>query len=172
MFGLLLYLLIFIIPVILYLKLRDKVNPLEYLKLKHNALRGIFTGLSISTIFIILLIVKNTLIKDKSINLDIGILWISGLLVGMLEEVPFRGFLLQKLMKNLGFWMANLLTTALFTIVHIPVWLSSSTNLIGSAITVSLVSLILGYLFKEHDSLWVPIVCHSIFNLSTWIGLR
>jgi membrane protease YdiL (CAAX protease family) len=34
-----------------------------------------------------------------------------------------------------------------------------------------MVSLALGYLFKEYKSLWIPIICHSVFNLSIWIGL-
>ena len=156
----------------MYLKLRDKVNPLEYLKLKDNLLKGILTGFFISTIFIISLIIKNTIIQDRSINLNIGILWISGLLVGILEEIPFRGFILQKLLRHFNFWLANLLTTILFVTVHIPIWLSSQTDLMGSIVSISLVSLVLGYLFKEYDSLWVPITVHSIFNLATWIGLR
>lgn len=167
-----LYLFIFIIPIILYLKLRDKVNPFEYLKLKDNLFKGILTGFFISTIFIISLIIKNIIVQDRPINLNIGILWISGLLVGILEEIPFRGFILQKLLKHFHFWLANLLTTILFVTIHIPIWLSSQTDLMGSIISISLVSLVLGYLFKEYDSLWVPITVHSIFNLATWIGLR
>lgn len=166
------YLFLFIIPIILYLKLKDKVDPLKYLKLKGNLLKGVSTGFLISTLFIIPLIIKNMVMQTRTINLNIGVLWISGLLVGILEEIPFRGFLLQKLSKHFHFWIANLLTSMLFVTFHILIWLSSSTDLVGSVISISLVSLVLGYLFKECDSLWVPIIFHSIFNLATWIGLK
>ncbi len=171
-FTLLFYLFIFILPVVLYIKLKDKTDPLDYLKLKNNPLKGILTGFLISIIFISLLIIKNILIGWKHINLNIGIFWVSGLSVGILEEIPFRGFLMQKLLKQTNFLTANLLTTILFVILHIPTWLFSHNNIMSSAITISLASLVLGYLFREYKSLWVPIIFHSIFNLCTWIGLR
>ncbi|MDP4177187.1 MAG: CPBP family intramembrane metalloprotease [Bacillota bacterium] len=170
--GLLIYLFIFVLPTILYLKLRDKVNPLEFLKLNQNIKSGILKGLSISILFLILLIIKKSVLYGfKSINFNIGILWISGLTVGIFEEIPFRGFLLQKLMKRMRFIKSNLITSILFTSIHIPIWLFSGTNIFNSINTLIIVSFILGYLFKESDSLWVPIICHSVFNLSIWIGV-
>ncbi|WP_406770891.1 CPBP family intramembrane glutamic endopeptidase [Candidatus Clostridium stratigraminis] len=119
-----------------------------------------------------MLIVKNELTDRRPINLSIGIMWVSVFLVGIFEEVPFRGFLLQKLCKKLNFIQANIITTLLFVLIHIPEWIYSGADIIKSSFTVSIVSLVLGYLFKEYDSLWIPIVCHSIFNFTTWIGLK
>lgn len=170
--GVLAYLILFIIPIFFYLKFKNKVNPLIYLKLLGNSKQGILIGIIISSIFIILLFYKNgnnTFILNK---LDIGTLWISGLLVGFFEEIPFRGFLLQKLSDNMKFWKANILTTLIFALFHIPTWLINfNGDIIQSAVNISIVSLALGYLFKEYNSLWIPIICHSVFNLCIWMKL-
>jgi membrane protease YdiL (CAAX protease family) len=165
------YIGLIIIPIFLYLKLKNKVNPLVYLKILGNSKQGIAIGIIVSSIFIILLIAKNAIVRLNTVHFDIGLLWISGLLVGFLEEIPFRGFLLQKLSNYMKFWKANLLTTIIFVLYHIPTWINSNTHILSSAINISMVSLALGYLFKEYKSLWIPIICHSVFNLSIWIGL-
>lgn len=167
----LIYLGLIIIPIFLYLKLKNKVNPLVYLKIIGNSKQGIKIGIIVSSVFIILLIAKNTITRLNTIHFDLGLLWVSGLLVGFFEEVPFRGFLLQKLSNYMKFWKANLLTTVIFVSFHIPTWINSNTNILSSAINISMVSLVLGYLFKEYKSLWIPIICHSVFNLSIWMGL-
>lgn len=169
--GIFIYLGLIIIPIFLYLKVKDKVNPLVYLKIRGNSKQGIKFGIIVSSIFIILLIAKNAITRSNSIHFNIGLLWASGLLVGFFEEIPFRGFLLQKLLNYMKFWKANLLTTVIFVLFHIPTWINSNTNILSSAINISMVSLVLGYLFKEYKSLWIPIICHSVFNLSIWMGL-
>lgn len=147
------------------------MKPFEFLKLEKNIGNGILKGFIISFIFVIILIIKRALFGWSVLNLNLGILWVSGLLVGVLEEIPFRGFILQKLMNRMNFSVANVLTTMLFVCLHIPIWLCTGANLIDSIKSVFLISLILGYLFKEYKSLWVSIICHSVFNICIWIGL-
>jgi membrane protease YdiL (CAAX protease family) len=170
-YSLLMYLLICISPVILYIKFKEKANVLAYLKLTGNSRKGVIVGSVISIIFVVLIIIKNTIIGFDKFNTNLGLLWISGLLVGFFEEIPFRGFLLQKLWNHMNFWKANLLTTIIFVSFHIPVWMSSNTPLLKAAVSIGAVSLALGYLFKEYKSLWIPIICHSIYNLCIWMGL-
>lgn len=169
--SLLIYFFIFILPVISYIKFKDMVNPLDFFKLNKNIRKGVMKGFSISILFILFLIIKKIIFGWENINLNIGLLWFTNLAVGILEEIPFRGFLLQKLNNHMNFISANILTTVLFVMVHIPIWMITKVNVSQSIISIALVSYILGYLFKESDSLWVPIICHSIFNLCIFIGL-
>lgn len=164
-------LILFVIPVFVYLRLKDKVNPLVYLKVVGNSKNGIAIGSGVSAIFIILLLIKNSMTQANHINLDLGILWISTLIVGFIEEIPFRGFLLQKLSSKMKFWKANILTTIIFILCHIPTWIYTNPDMIKSVVNIAMVSLVLGYLFKEYKSLWIPIICHSAFNLSIWMGI-
>ena len=166
------YLFLFILPVFLYIKFKDKLNPISYLKLDNKPLRGIAIGLCLSLIFLLFLIIKNNLYGWKPLNYDIGLLWISVLLIGILEEVPFRGFILQKLMGKTNFLTANIITTLLFIFMHYPIWILTGADIFKSTISGALISLIFGYLFVEYDSLWIPIICHSAFNMSIWINLK
>lgn len=170
-YELLINIIIYIVPIIVYLKLKEKVEVLTYLKLKSNAAHGILIGIVVSIIFIMLLFVKNLIIGFGKINFDLGTFWISGLLVGFLEEVPFRGFLLQKLSDHMSFWKANILTTVIFVSAHIPIWINSNKPILQTSISISFASLALGYLFKKYNSLWVPMICHSVYDLCFWIGL-
>jgi len=143
----------------------------DYLKLKNNPLKGCFHGLFISSIFVLFLIVKNIILGWKPINFHLGVLWIGVFMVGILEEIPFRGVLLQSLSPHMKFWAANLLTTVIFIMLHMPTWTFSNINILQAIKSTLIFSMALGYLFKEYDSLWVPIICHSVFNLCIWIGL-
>lgn len=169
--GLLLYVLLFNLPVFIYLIKVEKINPLKYLKLTENPLRGILVGIIVSSLLILLLLTKNIVKGTLNVNFNIGILWVTGIMVGFLEEIPIRGFLLQKLAYKMNFWLANILTSCVFVSLHIPTWLNSNANIIQSSITTAMVSLVFGYLFREYKSLWTTIICHSVFNLCIWIGL-
>lgn len=170
-YELLINLVIYIIPTYIYIKYKEKEEVLVYLKLKENVGQGVLIGVVVSSIFIILLFTKNAIIGSWKINLNLGIFWISGLLVGFLEEIPFRGFLLQKFSNYMSFWRANILTTVLFVSCHIPTWINSNKPILQTAISISFASLALGYLFKKYNSLWIPIICHSIYDLCFWMGL-
>lgn len=170
--GALIYLIIFILPIILYLKFKEKINPLTALKLRENPIENIMKGCLICLVYIVILLLKNLISGWKPINMNLGVMWVSVALVGVFEEIPFRGFVLQKLCKRLNFVQANIATTLLFVLIHMPLWIFTRIDIIKSSFTVSIVSLVLGYLYKEYDSLWIPIVCHSVFNLTTWIGLK
>ena len=157
---------LFIAPVIIYLKFKNKVNPFEFLRLNNNIFKNLLKGILFSTVFIILLVIRNKFTGRRTVNFNIGILWFSALLVGFFEEIPFRGFILQMIWTRVSFWTANGITTIIFVVIHVPLWLLSGINVGTSALTISISSLVLGYLFKEYKSLWIPIICHSIFILT------
>ncbi|AGK96012.1 CPBP family intramembrane glutamic endopeptidase [Clostridium pasteurianum] len=171
-FTIIYYLFMFILPIYFYLKFKNKVSPFSYLKLNNKPLKGIVIGLLISLIYLLLLIIRNYIYGWKPINLNIGVLWINILLVGIFEEVPFRGFVLQKLQDRTSFLTANIMTTLLFVFMHYPLWILTGIDILQSSISIAFISFIFGYVYKEFNSLWVPIICHSIFNMSTWIGLK
>jgi membrane protease YdiL (CAAX protease family) len=69
------------------------------------------------------------------------------------------------------FWKANLVTTIICILCHIPTWIYKNSDMLKSVVNIAMVSLAFGYLFKEYKSLWITIICHSVFNLSIWMGL-
>ena len=91
------------------------------------------------------------------------------LLVGITEEIVFRGFLLKKLMNSFKFWIANTITSVLFVSIHFPIWfykgLYEFPSILTASLTVFILRVIFGYVYKKSGSLWSVIVIHSLYNL-------
>lgn len=82
------------------------------------------------------------------------------------EELLFRGFLLPALSRSrLGFGGAAILSTALWTALH------AGYSVAGIA-DVFLVGLFFSWLLWRTGSLWVPILCHALYNSLLVITLR
>ncbi len=169
--SLILYSFFILMPIYFFIRKKINSNVFNYLKLKKNWDKGILIGGFVSFVYVGLFIFKGIITNNLNINLNIGIRWLYGLSVGFLEEIPIRGFLLRFFEEKYSFIKANVLSTLIFVIFHFPNWIIGGTDIIQGIISVSVVSMIFGYLVKEYDSLWITIICHSVFNISIWIGL-
>lgn len=169
-FTLSFYILIFHLPVLIYLTAVDKVNPFIYLKLNNKVLSGIIKGIFIGCfIFLVFLLKsKSHAIRQVSLPQDIFIL-LGKVLVGPLEEIPFRGFYLQKVEKYMSFSKANVLSTVLFALMHINVLSGSIVNLLYSLVYISVIGLWMGYIFKKTQSIWSSAIVHSLYDISVWL---
>ena len=112
-------LLIWIVPVALYLRYVDHVPVLDYLKLTQHVRRGVIVAVALTAINVI-----GTLARFGAPHLSLQrITWNSILgtsfLVGFIEEIPYRGFMLQKFGERMNFWAANLITSLLFVTIHL-----------------------------------------------------
>ncbi len=82
------------------------------------------------------------------------------------EELLFRGFLLSALAQTrLGFWGAALVSTALWTSLHIGY------SAVG-IIEVSIIGLFFSWLLWRTGSLRVAIFCHAVYNSLIVMALR
>lgn len=79
------------------------------------------------------------------------------ILAPVLEEVVFRGYLLQRLWRKLGLAKAVLLSSALFGALH-PDTLGAAVFGAGMC-----------YLYLRSRSLYVPILAHALYNLTCWL---
>lgn len=145
---------------------------LDYLKLRKNYKRGISVGCLISITYVIIKLAVACLSKNLNVNFNIGLMWwIGGITVGFIEEIPLRGFLLTKLEGKIGFILSNIIVTIIFVMMHFPKWITMGTYIMPASIKIAIVSLLFGYLVKRYDSLWVTIICHSVFDICFFIGL-
>src|SRR5262245_48034721 len=152
---------VWIAPVFLYLRYVDRVEPLEYLKLKRHIGRGLavaaaLTALNIAGTFARFGVPQLTLDR-VTWNSVLG----TSFLVGFIEEIPYRGFMLRKFAERLGFWLANLVTSLLFLAIHLPGWLALHTLHPGAAVSVWVLGFVMGLAVRYSNSLWAPIVTHS-----------
>ena len=97
---------------------------------------------------------------------NVGIaLWIAVVIMApLVEELTFRGFMYTRLKQGMPKWIAVVLTSLVFGIVHgTSIW----------AIYTFVFSLCLIYIFEKTKSLWACILFHMSFNIvgavmSTW----
>ena len=159
---------LYLLPTLVYLLYSDRGNILHFLKLRKNAVQGLIWGFGLGLIFAGYGLVVNQFVRGGAINLGLETgIWIWAIaLVGILQEIPFRGFFLQKLVDHVGFLAANTITALFFVAFHIPRWyLNGKLPDLSSSLYLFVFSLFLGYVLKRSQSLWSCILFHSIHNL-------
>ena len=93
-------------------------------------------------------------------------------LVGFIEEIPYRGFMLQKFAERLDFWLATLITSLLFVAVHVPGWLALRVLRADVAVTIFVFAIVMSLAFRYSKSLWAPIIAHSANDFLSFVIFR
>src|SRR5262249_27967371 len=93
-------------------------------------------------------------------------------LVGFIEEIPYRGFMLQKFSERSGFWLANVITSLLFLAVHVPGWIALHMLRIDTATSILTFGFVMGIVLRYSGSLWAPIVTHSTNDFFSFVLFR
>lgn len=161
---------IWIIPVFLLVIFVEKVDALDYLGLRYHFKTGLNWAGWVSLIFIAYFTILNFIFLHNRINFQISFdEWLNTiLLVGITEEIVFRGFILKKLTGFYKFWIANTITSFLFIIIHFPIWfykgLFEFSYIYNASLTTFILSIIFGYVYKKSGSLWSVIVIHSLYD--------
>lgn len=97
---------------------------------------------------------------------------ITALTVGIFEESLFRGWFLNSISVFVSERKANLISSALFVFIHYPGWIFAGydlTTIIITSISVYVLSLIFGWVFRKNRSIWTGAILHSAWDLITWI---
>jgi membrane protease YdiL (CAAX protease family) len=165
-------LLFWVAPVFLYLRYVDGVDPLRWLKLKTDVRRGLIVAglLTIANVFgsIARFGVPHLSADRITWNSVIG----TSFLVGFIEEIPYRGFMLQKFEERMNFWAANLLTSTLFLLIHVPGWIALHMLRADLAASIFFFGVVMAVAFKYSRSLWAPILTHSANDFLSFVVFR
>jgi len=165
-------LLFWVAPVFLYLRYVDGVDPFGWLKLKSDVRRGLVVA-GLLTIANVLGSIARFGVPHLSAD---RITWHSvigtSFLVGFIEEIPYRGFMLQKFEERMNFWAANLLTSTLFLLIHIPGWTALHMLRPDLAASIFFFGVLMAVAFKYSRSLWAPIVTHSANDFLSFVVFR
>jgi uncharacterized protein len=167
-------LLVWVLPVFLYLKLYERRRPLRYLKLTTRPARnGLALAALASALFFSAVVIFERFTSGRNLESlyrasahAIGLALLSVAVSPVLEEVLFRGFVLGELWERMSFLRADLLTSALFVLAHWPYWLWANgfgKEMLGASLSVFILAVFLGYVLKWTNSLW-PCVAIHIFN--------
>jgi uncharacterized protein len=153
---------IFVLPVLLYLRWIDHVNPFQYLKLTQSWKRGLAAGLILALADFLVTWLRTGPPHWNPLSVSWNTLINTSILVGFFEEIPFRGFILQKLQDRFPFWKATLISALLFMAIHIPGYLVMQTLSLYNLVYLFLFGVVMAIIFLLSKSLWSSIVAHSI----------
>lgn len=150
------------LPACTYLKLTTRVNK-----------RGLLIAAMVVAAWLGLVVIGEAALSGRnvadlfrhsgnSLNILAGVF-----LSPVAEEILFRGFFLNQLNERLSFWRANLISAALFVLVHVPYWVSKnglSANVIKDLANVFLLGCLFGWVMKKTNSLWPAVGAHIANN--------
>jgi membrane protease YdiL (CAAX protease family) len=161
--GLLLKIALWGIPAYFFPRLADSVNPNGFLLLNRAPQ---WKWIFLSAIF---LVAYSSLTNIGKIEIEsISVFYfVSAVVISpIVEEVAFRGVVLQKLNQLTGFMIGNAVTAVLFMLYHIPLWFTRGQGISMTAcLWVLFFSLCMGYFLYESKSLWTCIIIHAVQNL-------
>ncbi len=155
-------LLIWVVPVFLYLRYIDHVNPVAYLKLNRHWKRGLVIGLSLSLLNFLGMLLRFGLPHPSMQYVTWNSVLSTSVLIGFFEEIPFRGFILQKLQEKFHFWISNLLSSLLFLGIHLPGWILLHALTWSNVISVFVLGVIFAIIFYFSKTLWSSCITHSL----------
>lgn len=154
--------LVWVLPVFIYLRYVDGVKPARYLKLTEHWRRGLLFALAFSSLNFLASLAQHGLPHFRAGAFTWNSVLSTSLLIGFVEEVPYRGFIFQKLNEWVSFPYASLISSALFLAIHLPGWLSLGLFRIQVAIFVFVFGVLMTVLLHYARSLWAPIISHSL----------
>lgn len=166
---------VWIVPVCVYVAAALGESPASYLKWNRKIGSWPWTIVPIVIWAIYTFIVDHIVFPQPfAVTRDLSV-WLNVvLLAGIVEETVFRGFLLRQMAQRLPFAGANLLVSALFVLIHVPIWMNGGAvwlDMLWRAADMMVFSLIAGCMWKRTGSLWAPVLFHTANNLFIQIGL-
>ncbi len=161
-----------LVPSFFYIRYVEKQPILVYLKLNRNIGRGVFIGIGIS-ILLALVIVPVRMMHGISFHPGIPAdTWLNDIvLVGFMEEIPFRGVVFQKLDQWLGLHIGALVSALIFMGIHVPLWIATGQFTLSACLSVLAVGYGLCYLYTFSRSLWSTIIVHDVYDFFSFTVL-
>jgi membrane protease YdiL (CAAX protease family) len=162
-------LLVWVAPVYFYLRVVDGVEPVQYLKLRPFRRRALWVAAILTTINIVGSFVRFGIPHPSMDRVTWNSVLGTSLLIGFIEEIPYRGFMLQKFAERTGFWIAALISSGLFVAIHVPGWLALHTFRTSMAVGMFVFGAVMTLAFRYSNSLWAPILAHSANDCLSFI---
>lgn len=108
---------------------------------------------------------ENAVVNDENRLLNLALIPIMLLLVAPVEEILFRGILQGSIRDIYNRNIAILVSGILFGFVHIVSIVSVSTaSALISIAGLSILGIVLGYIYERYQNILVPIMIHGIYN--------
>lgn len=160
---------VWVVPVWLYLRFVDQVDPWDYLKLHHHKRRAVVIAIILTALNLAGSILRFGLPHLSMQRVTWNSILGTSMMIGFIEEIPYRGFIFQKVAERTGFWVANLITSLLFLAIHVPGWLALNILRADTAASIFVFGIVMGIVFRYAESLWAPIIAHSTNDFLSFV---
>ncbi|MBS1792506.1 MAG: CPBP family intramembrane metalloprotease [Acidobacteria bacterium] len=163
-------LLIWVAPAIYFLKKRG--NRFGELFAADRLRGSLLFGGAIAAVIVVINLVSKTFIFDKPLfSYDSLFPFLSAVVIApFVEEIAFRGAVLDGFLEVFRFRWANLLTAVFFLLIHFPGWLFrgdfAARVFSQQALVILLLGLVFGLITRRSDSLAGAILAHGLNNLT------
>lgn len=158
-----------ILPVYVYVRWIERDSFFTSLGLVQNVRQGLIWGIGLGAIHSVVIWLLSLVMPGSSVLNELTVWSVISLvfLAGITEEIVFRGLVLTRLTTLYNFWIANVASSFLFVLMHIPLWWRIDYSP-GTFDLVSLFALgiIWGWVVRRSNSLWAAIIAHSLYNLA------
>jgi membrane protease YdiL (CAAX protease family) len=161
LFNIGLRLLVWVAPVVLYLSRVDQVDPVDYLRLATFRRRGVVVALVITALNVAGSVLRFGVPHPTWQSLTWNSVLGTSFMIGVIEEIPYRGFMLRKFTDRVGRWPANLVTSLLYVSIHVPGWIALHALSVDRAVSVFIFAVIMSMIVTYSRSLWAAIIAHS-----------
>lgn len=95
------------------------------------------------------------------------------LVVGITEELVFRGWLLNAMLKKMSENTALAINALLFLAVHFPKWINDGVFISNFTslgfLSIMVLSIVFGKTFIKSKSIWVPVALHMFWDLLVFL---
>ena len=161
---------IFVGPVFLYLRYVERVPALPFLRINRPRVSFAWVIPLAGTLFVAWYVLLDQIVGDGKLAEVAPAVVLFTLLspATLVEEIFFRGFLLNQFWQTMGFWRANLATSSLFALVHFPGWFALGKAMplvVTDALGLLVFGMVFGWAMKKTGSLWTAYIVHALNNL-------
>lgn len=127
-----------------------------------NILVGAFFGFILITISLIVLIISDEIIIKRSNFIDFKILqlFLLCLIIALTEELLLRGYILKNLIQSFNNYIALLVSSLLFSIMHLA---NPNISFVGF-INIFIAGILLGLCYIKTKKLWLVVGLHFSWN--------
>lgn len=152
-----------IIYILYYIK-KEELNNIKKEKLAKDSIKLLPLLLLCGSNFVVVFI------QSASIKTDIDIFSIiTGLIVsvgvGIIEELLFRGQVLEELLKHKNKFIALIYSSIIFGMVHLlNITLSNIPTVVAQCAYTAFLGLVLGFIYISTKNIYLPIIFHILFN--------
>ena len=162
---------IFVGPVLLYLRYVEGAPALAFLEIRAPMKNAAWLLPLLGALFACWFLTLDRVIGDGRIGGAAAtiLLFTAFSPTTLVEEIHFRGFLLNKFRQATGFWRANLASSVLFGLIHVPGWTALgrfATPFVAVDFAgIVVLGLLLGWAMRKTGSLWSAYALHALHNL-------